>query len=451
MNLGVIKLAIAVATMLGADPVAQEIKQAAVHASNEAKITDADIASATESRQVEAEGSANDELPDDGIQQASPATAATDENLTSVSVFVVSTESDEDQTSADEKKSSEKGSRQNRAQKATSRIVVGARQVTGSDDKKGDVVVMEDGGASMVISRLASTSSDAEDAPVISGKILVTTPDGKVVEYDLGSAPHSVSGAIPPTNPGTMVFGNFANGEIGNVILERLSGKSDEVVGQQLIEVSESGERLMLGILCEAADELLRKHLKSGENGLVVQEVVEDSAAEKAGLAADDVLLQAGDTPLKTPVDLSQAVTQAGETEMVLSLIREGERMSISVTPKLTKLVPPKVFNLGWAGEDAGESSENLQKLLEQAGFNGGNQTFQFRQFSPGIVIDKSAGAEDIAKLVKEAMSAAQGAVENTQSSEQALKKQIEELEKQVEEMASRIAEIENKKPKAKK
>ena len=59
-----------------------------------------------------------------------------------------------------------------------------------------------------------------------------------------------------------------------------------------------------------------------GHQGLTVREVMPESPAAKAGIKAHDMILNAGDRPLKSVQDLVQAVQQAKEKDLVLELIR---------------------------------------------------------------------------------------------------------------------------------
>jgi ribosomal protein L29 len=69
------------------------------------------------------------------------------------------------------------------------------------------------------------------------------------------------------------------------------------------------------------------------EHGLMVQEAMEDSPAAKAGLKQFDILLKAGETPLKEPADLIKAVDAAKEGTLSLTVFRGGKEQQIDVTP----------------------------------------------------------------------------------------------------------------------
>jgi hypothetical protein len=87
-----------------------------------------------------------------------------------------------------------------------------------------------------------------------------------------------------------------------------------------------------IGVLCRPADEVLRSHLKL-DHGLVVDRVVPTSPAAKAGIQQHDVLLSFGGHELKTVIELVDAVKAADGGETEIKLIREGQGLSIKVTP----------------------------------------------------------------------------------------------------------------------
>ena len=66
---------------------------------------------------------------------------------------------------------------------------------------------------------------------------------------------------------------------------------------------------------------------------MLVEAVVHDSPAAKAGIAQYDILLRAGDKPLAEPRDLMAAVEAAKETKLKIDLIRGGKPKTIEVTP----------------------------------------------------------------------------------------------------------------------
>lgn len=336
-----------------------------------------------------------------------------------------------------------------------------AKVIVSNDDTSEDGVKASQRTSRIVVRSKSSSHDDVEsDAAEESehksvGKILITTPDGKVTEYDLNkdSLPNGVwsmdlQKLVTDGKPG--VFRFSVNHD------DKRQEETDYDIApeelEELVKVNEAGERLMVGVHCVTADELLRLHLRSGAAGLVVIEVVEQSAAQAAGIQKNDVMLSAGDQPLSHPIDLLKAVKKAGETEMPIVLFRNGEKMTINVTPKLLKQPEPVVVTVGGeldvedATSEPGElkRKKELETIIEERIGNASAGSFRLRQISPGIVINKSAGPEEIEKLVQQAMKAARSASQSQVESAEALRKQVAELREQVKMLSERLSTVES-------
>lgn len=102
-----------------------------------------------------------------------------------------------------------------------------------------------------------------------------------------------------------------------------------------------SGDQYRIGVRVAEADEALRSQLGlSGDQGLVVTEVVEESPAAKAGIELHDILLEFGGKPLKTTEDLTSQVQEVGDRAATMEFIRKGERQSVRVTPERQSAQP---------------------------------------------------------------------------------------------------------------
>jgi len=89
-----------------------------------------------------------------------------------------------------------------------------------------------------------------------------------------------------------------------------------------------------LGVVAAAVPAMLADHLdlKAGE-GIVVQALMPDGPAAKAGVAVHDIITRVEDHPLGSPVDLTQQVAarQPGAT-IQLKIIHKGRPADIKVT-----------------------------------------------------------------------------------------------------------------------
>ncbi len=67
--------------------------------------------------------------------------------------------------------------------------------------------------------------------------------------------------------------------------------------------------------------------------GLLVEHVRPASPADKAGLKANDVLLKAGDKPLRQTADLAAAIQESKGSDLKLEIERDGKLQKIVVQP----------------------------------------------------------------------------------------------------------------------
>ncbi len=97
-------------------------------------------------------------------------------------------------------------------------------------------------------------------------------------------------------------------------------------------EGTQAGKR-WIGVLCTPLDnELLQNHLDI-QDAMVITQVIEGSPAEKAGLEPHDLLLKIGDKPLSDLTVLSEAIEQAGDQEVELTILHRGTTRQIKLVP----------------------------------------------------------------------------------------------------------------------
>ena len=73
------------------------------------------------------------------------------------------------------------------------------------------------------------------------------------------------------------------------------------------------------------------------EGGVMINHVRENSAAAKAGLKAGDIIVQVEGKEIKSDVDLIRAIGEKKEGSVTLTIVRGGNRQTISVTPEEVK------------------------------------------------------------------------------------------------------------------
>lgn len=115
--------------------------------------------------------------------------------------------------------------------------------------------------------------------------------------------------------------------------LEKVSAV-EPLAGSALVPGGAPASAYWIGVGCEPVPAVLQAQLKLPEGeGLAVVTVAEGSPAAAAGIQVNDVLLAAGDQPLKSVADLVSAVDEAKEREINIKLLRAGETMTLTVRP----------------------------------------------------------------------------------------------------------------------
>jgi hypothetical protein len=131
--------------------------------------------------------------------------------------------------------------------------------------------------------------------------------------------------------------------------------------------------------------ELLRTHLQLADDvGVVIQNVVPDSPAEKAGLRKHDVLLEVGGQQISDMTVLQSAVAESEGKPIELKLIRLAKEMTIEVTPEKAPadmpMVRPQQFQQLHGDLPMERLREMLRQLPQENGVGG------FRVFGPGMM-----------------------------------------------------------------
>jgi len=98
---------------------------------------------------------------------------------------------------------------------------------------------------------------------------------------------------------------------------------------------SAEGPEFWIGVAIHPVSSSLRSHLDIPEGqGLIIDEVVPDSPAARAGLKEHDILLSLNDQPLDTVESMVKSVSEAGSKDVTLRVLRSGQEREIRVTPE---------------------------------------------------------------------------------------------------------------------
>lgn len=135
-------------------------------------------------------------------------------------------------------------------------------------------------------------------------------------------------------------------------------------------------------------DPVLRTQLQLAEDmGVVIEDIVPDSPAEKAGLRKHDIILRANDDVVDSMENLQQHVQAGHDKPIELKLLRLGKEIAVTVTPEQRPADLDQQLSDSAAipGQEmlGGDLGRLLQQLQGGAGLPGG-----LRVIGPGMVLN---------------------------------------------------------------
>jgi hypothetical protein len=125
--------------------------------------------------------------------------------------------------------------------------------------------------------------------------------------------------------------------------------------------------RWCIGVKSKPAPEVVCAQLRI-DGGLAVTEILAGSPAEFAGLSVHDVLVRVNGKPIRAVIDLDQAIWAAQGAVLEIELIREGEELSLQVTPRNRSRIAgmkPLIIKLNANDEIEDESVRQIKEFLE--------------------------------------------------------------------------------------
>lgn len=164
---------------------------------------------------------------------------------------------------------------------------------------------------------------------------------------------------------------------------ERLRDKLDRADGFYY-SYGFSGGRRMLGVQTIPLTKQLAEYFGvSGGHGVLITVVEKDSAAEKAGLKAGDVVVSVDERTIEDASDLVEAINRKEEGPIALKVVRNKSEMQIQATPEERKrndeglffpAQPFRIFPRGFLRVEP--------NLWLETDLNLGNIEFEIPQFS---------------------------------------------------------------------
>jgi serine protease DegQ len=88
-------------------------------------------------------------------------------------------------------------------------------------------------------------------------------------------------------------------------------------------------------------------------DGLVIENVLDDSPAKEAGVQSGDVVVKVNGKKVKVVTDMQETIQNAGKNEkaVVLELLRKGKEITVSVKPTKTEEPDPSMVDLSLVPE----------------------------------------------------------------------------------------------------
>ncbi|HVJ87558.1 MAG TPA: PDZ domain-containing protein [Caulifigura sp.] len=189
----------------------------------------------------------------------------------------------------------------------------------------------------------AEPGKDGTAKVTVRGQFKVTSPDGKTFEIVAPEGMKTIHDKI------VEVHGQKLPAEARVFTLIRSSDGVEKKIelddAQKLIteltaRVKDSGgetPKFVIGVsVSEAPPVVLTQIGKPDAAAVVVDTVVEESPAQKAGVMKFDLILKAAGEPVKSAGDLTKAVKSSDGKEIELVLVRTGKEVKVTVAPKPT-------------------------------------------------------------------------------------------------------------------
>ncbi|MEO1999329.1 MAG: PDZ domain-containing protein [Planctomycetaceae bacterium] len=300
-----------------------------------------------------------------------------------------------------------------------------------------------------------------------SGKIVIVGPDGKRREFSIGqsgskdkSIPDQIKHALKKAGVDIQLHGLLDGPQQGQrrviVIDPKGLGKkgkspSGTTVIKRAVVIPAVTQRLAIGIQFAPPSAALRAQLGlKPKQGLLVQRVLKNMPAAKAGLRTFDVIVRVNGKPLTGVEQFQSAIKRAGNKGTVkLDLIRQGKPLSFAVQPAKSQAATlitgkeqskvegttPKTVDVHVIKIEAADllNQQQLQKIApELKKLNLGPGTIRLQVHAVG----KDKQPWIVAPGVK--------GVFATGSATPDLKKQLQRLQKQIDQLQKQVGQLQS-------
>jgi len=148
------------------------------------------------------------------------------------------------------------------------------------------------------------------------------------------------------------------------------------IVGEPLVAaLAGGGPRLGVQVRDVGKEDLAKLKLTT-QSGVVIDEVLSESAAQKAGVKAGDVVVQFDGENVRSAQQFTRLVRETAEGRAVkMAVIRDGKRMDLDVTPAASEDTFNVFVDEGQIRGDVERQMKDLQGQLQQ---------YRFERRAPG-------------------------------------------------------------------
>jgi membrane-associated protease RseP (regulator of RpoE activity) len=177
----------------------------------------------------------------------------------------------------------------------------------------------------------------------------------------------------------------------GSLYAQRFGGDASFLFAAEQSEGRGTAVAYWIGVACEPLPSALRAQLNlpQGE-GVLLEDVIEDGPAAKAGLKQFDVLLSIDDELVGSQQDVARIVVDSQGKKMTVRYLRGGKEATVAIEPAKR----PSRFEFGdWVVPEGDQAS--LQNWLERLRPGMPPNPLAMRFFHPGMVLPPDAGLPD--------------------------------------------------------
>jgi hypothetical protein len=165
----------------------------------------------------------------------------------------------------------------------------------------------------------------------VRGQLRITSPDGETFEI----VGHEVHVGRPGLNGRAITILRTPGGEQKVLEPDNVHDLIGNLTDSIKDEIASEVPKFIIGVSVSEAPEALMVQLgRENDSAVVVDSVIEDSPAAKAGVKQFDLILKAAGEPVHSAPELTKAVKSSEGKPIELVLLRTGKELKVEITPR---------------------------------------------------------------------------------------------------------------------